>query len=214
MKLHDRLPRFDAFFDGLPRPSALCKLSNLLILVCGCPDSGRMPASPKHARLRDADSSFGCDGNANADAYRHSHADARAGADGHGRAARVEPDRTLAMTLGAKGRSLFVTSDLNGAEAAFIDADRRRPRLCAGPSGPDRCLPLSVAVLATGLAGRPKTRSRWRRRTARLWPTLRGQSRGAHHFDEAKELGLRAVELDAEKRDRAHGCGRHPCQHV
>ena len=112
-------------------------------------------------------------------------------------AARAEPDRTLAVALSAKGRSLFTTSDLNGAEAAFIDAIAADPSYLPAHLGlTDVYLyqsqywqqALQSAQSAVALAPEDSTALAY----------LAWAKQGAHHFDEAKELGLRAVELDAE----------------
>ena len=112
-------------------------------------------------------------------------------------APRAEPDRTLAIALSAKGRSLFVTSDLQGAEAAFIDAIAADPNYLPAHLGlTDVYLyqsqywqqALQSAQSAAALAPEDSTALAY----------LAWAKQGAHHFDEAKELGLQAVELDAE----------------
>ncbi len=196
MKLHDRLPRFDAFRDSLPRPPALCKLSNPLILtalvlfLAACqslpttpvaatptaPPAGRATQTPPPIII--PTQTPGPPPTATP-------------------AARAEPDRTLAVTLSAKGRSLFVTSDLNGAEAAFVDAIAADPSYLPAHLGlTDVYLyqsqywqqALQSAQNAIALAPEDSTAVAY----------LAWAEQGAHHFDEAKELGLRAVELDAE----------------
>ncbi len=109
----------------------------------------------------------------------------------------AEPDRNLAESLSAKGESLFGTSDLTGAEAAYIDA------IAADPSYLPALLGLTDVYLyqsqywqqalrsaesATVLAPEDSTAIAY----------LAWAKQGAHHFDEARELGLRAVELDGE----------------
>ncbi len=109
----------------------------------------------------------------------------------------AEPDRNLAETLSVKGKSLFGSSDLIGAEAAYIDA------IAADPSYLPAHLGLTDVYLyqsqywqqallsaenATALAPEDSTALAY----------LAWAKQGAHHFDEAKEIGLRAVELDDE----------------
>lgn len=109
----------------------------------------------------------------------------------------AEPDRALAVTLSAKGRSLFVTSDLNGAEAAFIDAISADPSYLPAHLGlTDVYLyqsqywqqALQSAQNAIALAPEDSTALAY----------LAWAKQGAHHFDEAKEIGFQAVELGAE----------------
>ncbi len=109
----------------------------------------------------------------------------------------ANPDRNLAETLSAKGRSLFLTSDLNGAEAAFIDA------IAADSSYLPAHLGLTDVYLYQLQYWQQALQSA--RRAVALAPEdsialayLAWAEQGAHHFDGAKELGLRAVELDAE----------------
>ena len=107
----------------------------------------------------------------------------------------AEPDRTLAVSLSAKGKSLFGSSDLIGAEAAFIDAIAADPSYMPAHLGlTDVYLyqsqywqqALQSAQSAMALAPDDSTAHAY----------LAWAKQGAHHFDEAKELGLRAVELD------------------
>ncbi|MCY4091297.1 MAG: hypothetical protein OXF62_10805 [Caldilineaceae bacterium] len=109
----------------------------------------------------------------------------------------AEPDRALAVTLSAEGRSLFVTSDLNGAEAAFIDAISADPSYLPAHLGlTDVYLyqsqywqqALQSAQNAIALAPEDSTALAY----------LAWAKQGAHHFDEAKMIGLQAVELGAE----------------
>lgn len=109
----------------------------------------------------------------------------------------AEPDRDLAESLSAKGKSLFGTSDLTGAEAAYIDAIAADPSYLPAHLGlTDVYLyqsqywqqALQSAENATSLAPEDSTATAY----------LAWAKQGAHHFDEAKELGLRAVELDDE----------------
>ena len=109
----------------------------------------------------------------------------------------AEPDRALAATLSAKGRSLFVTSDLNGAEAAFIDAISADPSYLPAHLGlTDVYLyqsqywqqALQSAQNAIALAPEDSTALAY----------LAWAKQGAHHFDEAKEIGIQAVDLGAE----------------
>ena len=109
----------------------------------------------------------------------------------------AEPDRGLAESLSAKGKSLFGTSDLTGAEAAYIDAIAADPSYLPAHLGlTDVYLyqsqywqqALQSAENATSLAPEDSTAIAY----------LAWAKQGAHHFDEAKELGLRAVELDGE----------------
>ncbi|MYC94622.1 MAG: tetratricopeptide repeat protein [Caldilineaceae bacterium SB0661_bin_32] len=109
----------------------------------------------------------------------------------------AEPDRNLAESLSAKGKSLFGTSDLTGAEAAYIDAIAADPSYLPAHLGlTDVYLyqsqywqqALQSAQNATTLAPEDSTALAY----------LAWAKQGAHHFDEAKELGLRAVELDGE----------------
>ena len=109
----------------------------------------------------------------------------------------AEPDRDLAETLSVKGKSLFGTSDLIGAEAAYIDAIAADPSYLPAHLGlTDVYLyqsqywqqALQSAETATALAPEDSTAIAY----------LAWAKQGAHHFDEAKELGLRAVELDGE----------------
>ncbi len=109
----------------------------------------------------------------------------------------AKPDRSLAVTLSTKGRSLFVTSDLNGAEAAFIDAISADPSYLPAHLGlTDVYLyqsqywqqALQSAQNAIALAPEDSTALAY----------LAWAKQGAHHFDEAKEIGLQAVELGAE----------------
>ena len=109
----------------------------------------------------------------------------------------AEPDRDLAETLSVKGKSLFGASDLIGAEAAYIDAIAADPSYLPAHLGlTDVYLyqsqywrqALQSAENATALAPEDSTALAY----------LAWAKQGAHHFDEAKELGLRAVELDDE----------------
>ena len=109
----------------------------------------------------------------------------------------AEPDRNLAESLSAKGKSLFGSSDLIGAEAAYIDATAADPSYLPAYLGlTDVYLyqsqywqqALQSAENATALAPEDSTALAY----------LAWAKQGAHHFDEAKELGLRAVELDDE----------------
>lgn len=109
----------------------------------------------------------------------------------------TEPDRDLAESLSTKGKSLFGTSDLTGAEAAYIDAIAADPSYLPAHLGlTDVYLyqsqywqqALQSAENATSLAPEDSTAIAY----------LAWAKQGAHHFDEAKELGLRAVELDDE----------------
>ncbi len=109
----------------------------------------------------------------------------------------AEPDRDLAESLSVKGKSLFGTSDLTGAEAAYIDAIAADPSYLPAHLGlTDVYLyqsqywqqALQSAENATSLAPEDSTAIAY----------LAWAKQGAHHFDEAKELGLRAVELDDE----------------
>jgi len=109
----------------------------------------------------------------------------------------AEPDRNLAESLSAKGGSLFGTSDLIGAEAAYIDAIAADPSYLPAHLGlTDVYLyqsqywqqALRSAESATALAPEDSTAIAY----------LAWAKQGAHHFDEARELGLRAVELDGE----------------
>ena len=109
----------------------------------------------------------------------------------------AQPDRNLAESLSAKGKSLFGTSDLIGAEAAYIDAIAADPSYLPAHLGlTDVYLyqsqywqqALQSAQNATALAPEDSTALAY----------LAWAKQGAHHFDEAKELGLRAVELDDE----------------
>ena len=109
----------------------------------------------------------------------------------------AEPDRNLAETLSVKGKSLFGASDLIGAEAAYIDAIAADPSYLPAHLGlTDVYLyqsqywrqALQSAENATALAPEDSTALAY----------LAWAKQGAHHFDEAKELGLRAVELDDE----------------
>jgi tetratricopeptide (TPR) repeat protein len=109
----------------------------------------------------------------------------------------AEPDRTLAETLSAKGKSLFGSSDLIGAEAAYIDAIAADPSYLPAHLGlTDVYLyqsqywqqALQSAQSASALAPDDSTALAY----------LAWAQQGAHQFDEAKELGLRAVELDNE----------------
>lgn len=109
----------------------------------------------------------------------------------------AQPDRNRAESLSAKGKSLFGTSDLTGAEAAYIDAIAADPSYLPAHLGlTDVYLyqsqywqqALQSAQNATALAPKDSTALAY----------LAWAKQGAHHFDEAKELGLRAVELDDE----------------
>ncbi len=109
----------------------------------------------------------------------------------------AQPDRDLAESLSAKGKSLFGTSDLTGAEAAYIDAIAADPSYLPAHLGlTDVYLyqsqywqqALQAAENATSLAPEDSTALAY----------LAWAKQGAHHFDEAKALGLRAVELDDE----------------
>ena len=109
----------------------------------------------------------------------------------------AEPDRTLAETLSANGKSLFGSSDLIGAEAAYIDAIAADPSYLPAHLGlTDVYLyqsqywqqALQSAQSASALAPDDSTALAY----------LAWAQQGAHQFDEAKELGLRAVELDNE----------------
>ena len=107
----------------------------------------------------------------------------------------AQPDRNLAESLSAKGKSLFGTSDLIGAEAAYIDAIAADPSYLPAHLGlTDVYLyqsqywqqALQSAQNATALAPEDSTALAY----------LAWAKQGAHHFDEAKALGLRAVDLD------------------
>ena len=109
----------------------------------------------------------------------------------------AQADRNLAESLSAKGKSMFGTSDLIGAEAAYIDAIAADPSYLPAHLGlTDVYLyqsqywqqALQSAQNATALAPEDSTALAY----------LAWAKQGAHHFDEAKELGLRAVELDDE----------------
>ncbi len=109
----------------------------------------------------------------------------------------AQPDRDLAESLSATGKSLFGTSDLTGAEAAYIDAIAADPSYLPAHLGlTDVYLyqsqywqqALQAAENATSLAPEDSTALAY----------LAWAKQGAHHFDEAKALGLRAVELDDE----------------
>ena len=109
----------------------------------------------------------------------------------------AQPDRNLAESLSAKGQSLFGSSDLIGAEAAYIDAIAADPSYLPAHLGlTDVYLyqsqywqqALHSAQSASSLAPDDST----------VLAYLAWAKQGAHHFDEAKELGLRAVELDNE----------------
>lgn len=109
----------------------------------------------------------------------------------------AQPDRDLAESLSATGKSLFGTSDLIGAEAAYIDAIAADPSYLPAHLGlTDVYLyqsqywqqALQAAENATSLAPEDSTALAY----------LAWAKQGAHHFDEAKALGLRAVELDDE----------------
>ena len=103
----------------------------------------------------------------------------------------------MAESLSAKGKSLFGTSDLIGAEAAYIDAIAADPSYLPAHLGlTDVYLyqsqywqqALQAAENATSLAPEDSTALAY----------LAWAKQGAHHFDEAKALGLRAVESDDE----------------
>ncbi len=109
----------------------------------------------------------------------------------------AQPDRNLAESLSAEGQSLFGSSDLIGAEAAYIDAIAADPSYLPAHLGlTDVYLyqsqywqqALHSAQSASSLAPDDST----------VLAYLAWAKQGAHHFDEAKELGLRAVELDNE----------------
>jgi len=109
----------------------------------------------------------------------------------------AQADRNLAESLSAKGKSMFGTSDLIGAEVAYIDAIAADPSYLPAHLGlTDVYLyqsqywqqALQSAQNATALAPEDSTALAY----------LAWAKQGAHHFDEAKELGLRAVELDDE----------------
>jgi len=109
----------------------------------------------------------------------------------------AQADRNLAESLSAKGKSLFGTSDLIGAEAAYIDA------IGADPSYLPAHLGLTDVYLYQSQYWQQALQSA--QNAAALAPEdstalayLAWAKQGAHHFDEAKELGLRAVELDDE----------------
>lgn len=108
-----------------------------------------------------------------------------------------KPDRDLAETLTTRGRSLFVTSDLRGAEAAFIEA------IAADPAYLPAYLGLTDVYLYQPQYWQQALQAA--RAAVALVPDnstalayLAWAEQGAHHFDEAKELGLRAVEMDAD----------------
>lgn len=109
----------------------------------------------------------------------------------------AEPDRSLAESLSAKGKSLFGTSDLSGAEAAYIDA------IAADPSYLPAHLGLTDVYLYQSQYWQQALKSA--EKASSLAPDdstvlayLAWAKQGAHFFDEAKELGLRAVALDDE----------------
>ena len=185
MRLHDRLPRFDAV------PLMLAMLA-LVLAAC------QPPVSPPGATT-----------NAVAQAPTAAQTPTEAPtpivipfqtpgpAPTATPAPLAEPDRSLAETLSAKGRSLFVISDLDRAEGAFIDA------IAADPSYLPAHLGLTDVYLYQLQYWQQAFQSA--RGAVELAPEdstalayFAWAQQGAHRFDEAKELGLRAVELDAE----------------
>lgn len=193
MKLHVQLPRFDALRAGLqlrhtlrrPPVHLISAAFALLLAACQIPLSmpaGATPPAPT-ATKTPAPIVFPTRTPGPAPSATP--------------APLAEPDRALAATLSAKGRSLFVTSDLNGAEAAFIDAISADPSYLPAHLGlTDVYLyqsqywqqALQSAQNAIALAPEDSTALAY----------LAWAKQGAHHFDEAKEIGLQAVELGAE----------------
>ena len=196
MKLHDRLPRFDTFRDSLPRSPALCKLSYPLMLAAFVLSLAACQFAPSTPTATTPTAPA-----ASAATITSTPIVIPTQTPGPPPTATpaplAEPNRTLAVTLNAKGRSLFVSSDLNGAEAAFIDA------IAADPSYLPAHLGLTDVYLYQSQYWQQALKSA--QNAIVLAPEdstavayFAWAEQGAHHFDEAKELGLRAVELDAK----------------
>jgi len=193
MKLHARLPRFDARRAALHLPHALRRALiplisaafALLLAACQIPQGVAATATPPASTATKTPAAIVIPTRTPGPAPTATPAPL------------AEPDRALAETLSAKGRSLFVTSDLNGAEAAFIDAISADPSYLPAHLGlTDVYLyqsqywqqALQSAQNAIALAPEDSTALAY----------LSWAKQGAHHFDEAKEIGLQAVELGAD----------------
>ena len=193
MRLHAQLPRFDALRAGLhllhahrrPPVHLISAVFALLLAACQIPQSRPAGATPPAPTATETPAAIVIPTRTPGPAPTATPAPL------------AEPDRALAATLSAKGRSLFVTSDLNGAEAAFIDAISADPSYLPAHLGlTDVYLyqsqywqqALQSAQNAIALAPEDSTALAY----------LAWAKQGAHHFDEAKEIGLQAVELGAE----------------
>ncbi len=193
MRLHTQLPRFDATRAGLhllhayrrPPVHLVSAVFALLLAACQIPQSRPAGATPPAPTATETPAAIVIPTRTPGPAPTATPAPL------------AEPDRALAVTLSAKGRSLFVTSDLNGAEAAFIDAISADPSYLPAHLGlTDVYLyqsqywqqALQSAQNAIALAPEDST----------VLAYLAWAKQGAHHFDEAKEIGLQAVELGAE----------------
>ncbi len=193
MRLHTQLPRFDALRAGLhllhahrrPPVHLISAVFALLLAACQIPQSRPAGATPPAPTATKTPAAIVIPTRTPGPAPTATPAPL------------AEPDRALAVTLSAKGRSLFVTSDLNGAEAAFIDAISADPSYLPAHLGlTDVYLyqsqywqqALQSAQNAIALAPEDSTALAY----------LAWAKQGAHHFDEAKEIGLQAVELGAE----------------
>lgn len=193
MKLHVQLPRFDALRAGLhlrhtlrrPPVHLIPAAFALLLAACQLPQVMPAGATPPAPTATKTPAAIVIPTRTPGPAPTATPAPL------------AEPDRALAETLSAKGRSLFVTSDLNGAEAAFIDAISADPSYLPAHLGlTDVYLyqsqywqqALQSAQNAIALAPEDSTALAY----------LAWAKQGAHHFDEAKEIGLQAVELGAE----------------
>ena len=193
MKLHVQLPRFDALRAGLhlrhtlrrPPVHLIPAAFALLLAACQLPQVTPARATPPAPTATKTPAAIVIPTRTPGPAPTATPAPL------------AEPDRALAETLSAKGRSLFVTSDLNGAEAAFIDAISADPSYLPAHLGlTDVYLyqsqywqqALQSAQNAIALAPEDSTALAY----------LAWAKQGAHHFDEAKEIGFQAVELGAE----------------
>ena len=193
MRLHAQLPRFDALRAGLhllhvhrrPPVHLISAVFALLLAACQIPQSRPAGGTPPAPTVTNTPAAIVIPTRTPGPAPTATPAPL------------AEPDRALAVTLSAKGRSLFVTSDLNGAEAAFIDAISADPSYLPAHLGlTDVYLyqsqywqqALQSAQNAIALAPEDSTALAY----------LAWAKQGAHHFDEAKEIGIQAVELGAE----------------
>ena len=209
MRLHAQLPRFDALRAGLhllharrrPPVHLVSAVFALLLAACQIPQSRPAGATPPAPTATETPAPIVIPTRTPGPAPTATPAPL------------AEPDRALAATLSAKGRSLFVTSDLNGAEAAFIDAISADPSYLPAHLGlTDVYLyqsqywqqALQSAQNAIALAPEDSTVLALPRLGQAGRPPLR---RSQRDWNSGGRSGC-------GKPNRVHGPGRHPSQHV